>query len=117
MTGEDLFLRPDLEPCELVGGRVVPLAPTGYVQGFVQAKLSSELDSWAEQNGQAEHSAAMLASTSAGTRIRSGPQMSCSSPTSGLPAKKPQATSRRKVHAYRSPTEVEQFGEGQALMD
>lgn len=46
LTGEELFRRPDLEPCELVNGRVVPLSPTGYVHGSVESKLTKELEVW-----------------------------------------------------------------------
>src|SRR6185295_5592642 len=51
LTGEELFRRPDLEPCELVNGRVVPLSPTGYVHGSVESKLTKELEVWVGANG------------------------------------------------------------------
>ena len=36
MTGEELARRPDLNPCELVNGRVVPMAPAGLIHGEVE---------------------------------------------------------------------------------
>ena len=54
MTGEELFRRPDLEPCELVRGRVVALSPTSYVHGAVEAKLTTRLTIYAEATGKGE---------------------------------------------------------------
>jgi Uma2 family endonuclease len=54
MTGEELFRRPDLEPCELVRGRIVALSPTGYGHGAVEAKLTTRLTIYAEATGQGE---------------------------------------------------------------
>jgi Uma2 family endonuclease len=51
MTGEELLHRPDLNPCELVNGRVVPLSPTGYVHGEIELDLGGELRSWARSTG------------------------------------------------------------------
>ncbi len=51
MTGEELFHRPDLEPCELVEGRIVPLVPTGYIHGDLELRLGSRLLAWAEASG------------------------------------------------------------------
>lgn len=41
MSGEELFRRPDLGPCELVNGRVIPLAPTGHGHGLIEARLTA----------------------------------------------------------------------------
>lgn len=158
MTGEDLFRRPDLGPCELVNGRVVPLAPRGYVQGFVQSKLARELDSWVEQNRQGR-----VLSGEVGIYIRRNPDTVRAADVlfisssrfagqgpSGYLDVAPELvvevlspddrwsevtekiqdyfaagvarvwvvdSKRRKLHAYRSPDEVEQFGEGQILTD
>jgi Uma2 family endonuclease len=43
MTGEELLRRPDLEPCELIDGRVVPRMPTGDEHGDLEAELSMRL--------------------------------------------------------------------------
>jgi hypothetical protein len=44
MTGEELLRRPDLGRCELVAGRVVQMAPTGFVHGDVESALSRRLE-------------------------------------------------------------------------
>ena len=51
ITGEELFHRPDLEPCELVEGRIVPLVPTGYIHGALEVRLGARLLAWAEATG------------------------------------------------------------------
>ncbi len=51
MSGEELFHRPDLELCELVEGRIVPLVPTGYAHGEVEVRLGARLLAWAEATG------------------------------------------------------------------
>jgi len=51
ISGEDLFHRPDLGPCELVNGRIVPLPPTGPDHGFVESNFAGELRSWARSTG------------------------------------------------------------------
>jgi Uma2 family endonuclease len=51
MSGEELFRRPDLGPCELVDGRVVPLTPTGHGHASVEARFTMRLGAWAEQTG------------------------------------------------------------------
>jgi Uma2 family endonuclease len=52
MTGEELLRRPDLEPCELVEGRIVPKSPTGPIHGSLEARLAARLLAWAESTGQ-----------------------------------------------------------------
>ena len=54
MTGDELFRRPDLNPCELVNGRVVPTMPTGPGHGAIEAKLTTRLTIWAEATGRGE---------------------------------------------------------------
>ncbi len=54
MTGEELFRRPDLGPCELVRGRIVALSPTGYEHGAVEAKLTTRLTIYGETTGKGE---------------------------------------------------------------
>jgi Uma2 family endonuclease len=51
MTGEELLHRPDLNPCELVDGRIVPLPPATVEHGEVEANLGSELRAWARSSG------------------------------------------------------------------
>ncbi len=46
MSGEELFRRPDLNPCELVDGRVVPLSPTGHSHGWVESNIAGDLRNW-----------------------------------------------------------------------
>jgi hypothetical protein len=41
MTGEELFHRPDLNPCELVNGGGVPLSPTRPEHGEIELDLGS----------------------------------------------------------------------------
>src|SRR3954452_16166862 len=43
MTGEALLRRPDLNPCELVDGRVVPTMPTGDKHADVESELGTRL--------------------------------------------------------------------------
>jgi Uma2 family endonuclease len=43
ISGEELLRRPDLGPCELVNGRVVPLMPTGDEHGDVEFELGTRL--------------------------------------------------------------------------
>lgn len=51
VTGEELFRRPDLEPCELVEGRIVPLSPTGFLHGDFELELGGALRAWARETG------------------------------------------------------------------
>lgn len=51
ITGEELLHRPDLNPCELIDGRVVPLPPATVEHGEVEANLGSELRAWGRSSG------------------------------------------------------------------
>jgi Uma2 family endonuclease len=51
MTGEELLHRPDLNPCELVDGRVVPTMPTGDEHGDVEAELLMRLRAYGKETG------------------------------------------------------------------
>jgi len=48
MTAEELYHRPDLDPCELVNGRIVPLSPTGRSHGRAEARLTTRLSTYVE---------------------------------------------------------------------
>jgi Uma2 family endonuclease len=50
MTGEELFRRPDLEPCELVNGRVVPTMPTGDEHADVESELGMRLRAYGKES-------------------------------------------------------------------
>src|SRR5258706_13748853 len=50
MTGEELFRRPDLIPCELVNGRVVPTMPTGDEHADVEFELGVRLRSYGKES-------------------------------------------------------------------
>ena len=49
LTGEELLRRPDLGPCELVEGRVVPMTLTGFRHGWIESRLATVLSLWAEK--------------------------------------------------------------------
>lgn len=51
MTGEELFRRSDLNPCELVNGRIVSLPPATVEHGEIEVHLGSELRAWARSSG------------------------------------------------------------------
>ena len=49
MTGEELARHPDLEPCELVNGRVVPMAPAKFEHGDLEFELGLRLRVYAQE--------------------------------------------------------------------
>jgi Uma2 family endonuclease len=51
ITGEELFHSPDLGPCELVGGRIVPTMPTGDEHADVEAELGMRLRAYGKETG------------------------------------------------------------------
>lgn len=51
ITGEELFHSPDLGPCELVDGRIVPLPPTRPQHGEIELNLGIELKAWVRSSG------------------------------------------------------------------
>ncbi len=51
MTGEELARHPELEPCELVNGRVVPMAPAGHIHGTFELRLAARLLTYVEETG------------------------------------------------------------------
>jgi Uma2 family endonuclease len=54
ITGEELFRSPNLGPCELVDGRIVPLRPTGRIHGRPEARLTSRLLNFVESHDKGE---------------------------------------------------------------
>ncbi|HEY4564770.1 MAG TPA: Uma2 family endonuclease, partial [Thermoanaerobaculia bacterium] len=51
ITGEELFHSPDLGPCELVDGRIVPTMPTGDEHADVEAELLTSLRVYGKETG------------------------------------------------------------------
>ena len=51
ITGEELLRRPDLNPCELVDGRVVPTMPTGDEHADVEYELGMRLRAYGKETG------------------------------------------------------------------
>src|SRR5215203_1053742 len=51
MTGEELARHPELEPCELVNGRVVAMAPAGPIYGSLELRLGAKLLAYADETG------------------------------------------------------------------
>lgn len=51
VTGEELLRRPDLEPCELVNGKIVPMTPTGADHGEAESNVALHLTLWARSGG------------------------------------------------------------------
>lgn len=49
MTADELVRRPELEPCELVEGRIESMTPTGFSHGRVELVLGMALESWAQE--------------------------------------------------------------------
>jgi Uma2 family endonuclease len=49
VTGEELLRRPELEPCELVEGKIVPMSPTGFLHGEIEMELGGALRSWTRE--------------------------------------------------------------------
>jgi Uma2 family endonuclease len=51
ITGEELLRMPDLGPCELVDGRIVPMTPTKFRHGDVEFGAGARLRIWADDTG------------------------------------------------------------------
>jgi Uma2 family endonuclease len=51
MTGEELARHPELDPCELVEGRVVPMSPAGPIHGSCEARIVAKLVLYADESG------------------------------------------------------------------
>ena len=50
ITGEDLLAIGDLEPCELVEGRIIYMSPTGGEHGYVEFNLGGDLRAFVRKN-------------------------------------------------------------------
>jgi Uma2 family endonuclease len=48
MTGDELLTMPDLSPCELIDGEIVPMSPSGSEPGRIAIKLGRYLDTFVE---------------------------------------------------------------------
>lgn len=51
ITADELARRPELEPCELIEGRIVPRMPTGFLHGDVESELVAALRAWSKETG------------------------------------------------------------------
>ena len=51
VTGDELARVPNLGRCELVQGRVVPMSPTGFVHGEIEARFAAALMAFVEPRG------------------------------------------------------------------
>lgn len=51
MTGEELLRRPDLDPCELVDGRIVPTPLSGNEHSEIAAELVMRLRLYGKEPG------------------------------------------------------------------
>ncbi len=49
MTGEELARHPELQPCELVNGRVVPMTLTEFGHGDLVLEIGARLRAWAKE--------------------------------------------------------------------
>ncbi len=56
LTGEELAQLPDLGPCELVDGRVVPMSPTRDRHGRLELELGARLLAYAKQTNRGKAS-------------------------------------------------------------
>lgn len=50
-TAEELLSHPELNPCELIHGRIVLMPPTGFVHGHIESEISSRLRSYSSASG------------------------------------------------------------------
>ena len=51
LTADELLRRPDLDPCELIDGRVVSMSPTGFLHGDLENELGFQLRAYAKSSG------------------------------------------------------------------
>lgn len=51
MTGEELARHPELQPCELVDGRVVPMTLAEFGHGNLALEIGARLRAWAKETG------------------------------------------------------------------
>ena len=50
ITGEELLKMKDIELCELVAGRLVPMSPTGGEHGFIELQIAYHLKNFVSTN-------------------------------------------------------------------
>jgi Uma2 family endonuclease len=50
ITGQELALLPDVGPCELVEGRIVPMSPTGGEHGRIESNFGEAMTAFARSN-------------------------------------------------------------------
>lgn len=51
ITGEELAAMPDIGPCELIDGRIVPMTPTGGEHGMAELSFGEALRTFARAHG------------------------------------------------------------------
>jgi Uma2 family endonuclease len=51
MTGEELLAMGDIGPCELINGRIVPMAPAGIRHGTIELTLGLALQQFVQSRG------------------------------------------------------------------
>lgn len=94
ITGEELLAMGDIGPCELINGRIVPMAPAGIRHGTIELKLGSALKQFIQQQG-----LGWVAAGEVGIYTRRNPDRVrgtdlCSSPRSAYPVAHPKASWR-----------------------
>jgi Uma2 family endonuclease len=50
ITGEELLEMGGVGPCELIDGKIVPMSPTGFEHGRIEAALSRELSGFVHKH-------------------------------------------------------------------
>ena len=68
LTGDELFERGDLGPCELIAGRIIPMTPAGGPHGFIELNVAYELKRLLTKINLVGYKLAKLVFTPAATR-------------------------------------------------
>ena len=50
ITGEELYRMPDVNPCELIDGRIVPISPTGSRHGIIEGNFFEAIKGFVRQH-------------------------------------------------------------------